>query len=149
MKSFFVLSIFQLFLFSSLVAQDALKLLTANLSNSAAQAEDLRAKRIASNPVRKGHDVYIFRFQVLENCVIKPTSLWIKDKTTLPLQIVQATPTKQIKLKKGDILSLKSEHDGIFPYQKSPKRFNTPALMGLEINGEKKYLEIKGIIKED
>lgn len=149
MKSFFVLSIFQLFLFSSLVAQDALKLLTASLSNSAVQADELRAKRITNNPVRKGHDVYNFRFQVLENCVVKPTSIWIKDKTTLPLQIVQEMPIKQIKLKKGDFLSLKAEHDGIFPYQKSPKRFNTPALIGLEINGEKKYIEIKGFAKED
>ncbi len=122
------------------------RLVTATQINSGGNV----TQRVTSpnTVVKKGHDVYSIEFTAEENCNVKVTSLWIKDKTTIPLYINNEKKSKAANFHKGDKFMLKAEANGIYPYQKPPKRFNSLALVECEINREKYYIEVKTFLKE-
>lgn len=123
-----------------------IRLITATQSNSGGASTQR-----TTNPnvvVKKGHDVYSIEFITEQNCNLKVTSLWIKDKTTIPLYIDNEKKSKAANFRKGDKFILRAEANGIYPYQKPPKRFNSLALIECEINREKYYIEVKTFLKE-
>ena len=123
------------------------RLITANQSNSAPKS----TQRIATPnaPLKKGHDVYSFIFVADENANIKVMSVWIKDKTTIPLYIDLDKKPKAANIRKGDQFTLKAEANGIYPYLKAPKRFSGEALIECEVNRQKQYFEVKSFLNEE
>ncbi len=141
----FMLLSFPLCVFSQKETEALVRLNTANLSVYNANP----SQRVGSTrtPI-KGHDVYSIIFTANENISLKVNSLWVKDKTTIPLYIDKEKKPKSSTIRKGEQFTLKAEANGIYPYQKPPKRFNALALIDCEINGQKYYFEVKTFLKE-